>query len=342
MLEQRDRAMTSRLACPEASRWATRWRCRLRDEHESLHTSERSTTPAAMLRHQEAAAADGNEVCAALRSDMATELAGCVAQAGWSGKLLLGPGVVLYVGPGSSAGEHAHNAVQFVWAKEGDVIAHLTGREVHAQAFLVPAGLEHSFDASGRAIALLLLERHGRRGASADARAIALLGRNLAPLLADLPFPPPDIEPDAALAWCDALLDRLGARAHGASPLSQASRRAIEHVESNLGGVPRLADAARSIGISTTRLTHLFSREVGIPFRRYVLWARIKRAVEASRRGANATAAAIEAGFSDSAHLSRTFRATLGLPPSLVFPRVEIVGAAWDDRNVQAARRARP
>ncbi len=60
-----------------------------------------------------------------------------------------------------------------------------------------------------------------------------------------------------------------------------------------------------------------------------MLWARIKRAVRATQRGANATEAALDAGFSDSAHLSRTFRAMFGLPPSLVLPRLEIIGDAW-------------
>jgi AraC-like DNA-binding protein len=65
----------------------------------------------------------------------------------------------------------------------------------------------------------------------------------------------------------------------------------------------------------------------------------MKRAVEATKRGANATEAAVEAGFSDGAHLSRTFKATFGLSPSRVLPFIEIAGSIWSpngDRNVQA------
>lgn len=189
----------------------------------------------------------------------------------WEGRLLLAPGVVLYVGPGSAADLHAHNAVQFVWSAQGEVSLHLADRNVRGGAFLIPAGIEHAFDASAQSIALLLLERHGVRGASLDRRASALLGVDLAPAVVGLPFPTVDLAPDGAVAWCDALLGALGARVTSTPPISHASRRAIDHVEQHLDGTPRLSDAARSSGLSTTRLTHVFSREVGIPFRRYVL-----------------------------------------------------------------------
>jgi AraC-like DNA-binding protein len=81
--------------------------------------------------------------------------------------------------------------------------------------------------------------------------------------------------------------------------------------------------------VSPTRVTHQFTSEIGIPVRRFVLWTRIKRAVEAHRTGRDLTAAAIEAGFSDAAHFSRTFRAMFGLSPSLVLPVAEIIGRAW-------------
>ncbi|MCC7134500.1 MAG: helix-turn-helix domain-containing protein, partial [Gemmatimonadales bacterium] len=58
---------------------------------------------------------------------------------------------------------------------------------------------------------------------------------------------------------------------------------------------------------------HLFVQEVGLAFRPYVLWLRLNRAVEAFAAGEALTAAAYQAGFSDSAHLSRTFRRMYGI-----------------------------
>jgi AraC-like DNA-binding protein len=50
--------------------------------------------------------------------------------------------------------------------------------------------------------------------------------------------------------------------------------------------------------------------------RAYLRWKRVRRAVAAVEKGANLSAAAVAAGFADSAHLSRVFRAQFGMTPS--------------------------
>ncbi|MCX7586294.1 AraC family transcriptional regulator [Phenylobacterium sp. 58.2.17] len=87
------------------------------------------------------------------------------------------------------------------------------------------------------------------------------------------------------------------------------------------GAVPLDAAAAKT-GLSPERFRHLFVDAMGLPFRRYVLWRRIGRAVQALKSGEDATTAAHGAGFADAAHFSRTLRAMFGIPPSaLRLPR---------------------
>src|SRR3712207_8098417 len=54
------------------------------------------------------------------------------------------------------------------------------------------------------------------------------------------------------------------------------------------------------------RYRHLFVAEIGLPYRGYVLWLRLGRAVDVFAAGGSLTDAAHAAGFADSAHLSRT------------------------------------
>jgi AraC-like DNA-binding protein len=61
-------------------------------------------------------------------------------------------------------------------------------------------------------------------------------------------------------------------------------------------------------------LRHLFVEQTGLPFRTYLLWLRLTKAVAVFAGGGSLTEAAHEAGFSDSAHFSRTFRRMFGLP----------------------------
>ncbi|MFC5077542.1 Virulence regulon transcriptional activator VirF [Vibrio thalassae] len=75
----------------------------------------------------------------------------------------------------------------------------------------------------------------------------------------------------------------------------------------------RASDVAKKLALSESRFLHLFSKELGIPWRPYLLWCRMICAVRAILKGASATDAAYMAGFSDSAHLSRSFRKTFGM-----------------------------
>ncbi len=88
------------------------------------------------------------------------------------------------------------------------------------------------------------------------------------------------------------------------------------NTESNLS-VAELADKAC---LSESRLAHLFKAEVGVTVRYYVLWQRLFRAIKSILQGRqNLTEAAHAAGFSDSAHFSRTFKSMIGVTPSAIF-----------------------
>ena len=74
-----------------------------------------------------------------------------------------------------------------------------------------------------------------------------------------------------------------------------------------------LADAARLVGLSSGRARHLFVEQTGLPFRTWLLWLRLQKAIEGYAQGKALTDAALDAGFSDSAHFSRTFRTMFGI-----------------------------
>ena len=69
---------------------------------------------------------------------------------------------------------------------------------------------------------------------------------------------------------------------------------------------------ANKVSLSEGRLTHLFKDQVGIPIRRYLLWLRLSDALMQLSKGGSFTDAAHYAGFSDAAHLSRTYRKMYG------------------------------
>ncbi len=102
----------------------------------------------------------------------------------------------------------------------------------------------------------------------------------------------------------------------------------LDRLKRDVLSTPAAADLAEGAGLSEGRLLHLFSQEVGVPLRRYVLWLRLRQVVYAWALTRSLTEAAHAAGFADSAHLSRTFRSMYGMRPSNLFRsdgRVELV-----------------
>jgi AraC-like DNA-binding protein len=251
-----------------------------------------------------------------------------VRPAPWRGRTFLAPGLIFYSGQAGAADEHAHHALQLLWSLDGVLELEVAGERLRAEAALLPAGVPHAIRPGGGRIALALVEPQGPRGVALDRAAHQRSGYDVGAQLTGMPDPAGIRDVRQALTWCDTALSRLGWRGERPSP-SVPVQRALAHIESQPVTDLRLEDVAAAACLSASRLTHSFTREVGIPFRRYVLWVRVKRAVEAVERGCDLTRAAVEGGFSDSAHLSRVIRANFGVPPSSLVNGLTLTGGFW-------------
>ena len=121
-------------------------------------------------------------------------------------------------------------------------------------------------------------------------------------------------------------------------PASEEVARVLSVVEgaAQRGEPLGLVDVARAVSLSPTRVTHRVSHELGLPYRALVRWTRMRFAIRATRAGKSLTEAALGAGFADASHLSRTFRAALGISPSRLLERVALLELEID-RVVQAS-----
>lgn len=76
------------------------------------------------------------------------------------------------------------------------------------------------------------------------------------------------------------------------------------------------ASLARTVALSESRLRHLALEHLGVPLVRVRWWLQMRVVAKSLARGFTLTAAAHEAGFSDAAHFTRTFRRMFGFAPS--------------------------
>lgn len=92
----------------------------------------------------------------------------------------------------------------------------------------------------------------------------------------------------------------------------------ITHIKSNLHKPLNFKELKDIAFLSESRLIHLFKEEIGIPIRKYVLWCRLQEAIKHFLKGQTLTQSAHLAGFSDIAHLTRTFVSMFGMTPSQI------------------------
>lgn len=92
--------------------------------------------------------------------------------------------------------------------------------------------------------------------------------------------------------------------------------RAIDFIHQANGkdvGLNEIADAA---ALSPSRLSHLFSDIIGIPIKRYLLWYKLCQTCLKMFTGGTIADAALDSGFADAAHFSRTCRKMFGMAPT--------------------------
>jgi len=217
---------------------------------------------------------------------------------------------------------HSHHAIQVTVGLDGP-IGHRepdSGWGIYGGAIVAP-DVEHELDPRGSLLAVLFVDPETREG--------RWLGRSLrAPIseiregrldevvavLREIWEEPSDAPETAALIH--SVTRRLCVGPPPPYVLDDRIVQALETIRRMDTKKISLDSVAKSVFLSPSRFAHLFTAQVGLPFRRYLLWRRLTRALIAVGRGSTLSAAAHATGFSDSAHLTRTCYQMLGQPPS--------------------------
>lgn len=140
----------------------------------------------------------------------------------------------------------------------------------------------------------------------------ALLGRAEVATLGDRIAAAPSHAERAAILD-DALVARV---AHEPDALAVAAARAIDAA----GGRIRIAELARTLGISQDPLEKRFRSAIGASPKQLAMLVRIRRAISlASQSPASLARVALDAGYFDQSHFNREFRAVTGESPRQFF-----------------------
>jgi AraC family transcriptional regulator len=239
-------------------------------------------------------------------------------------KLAIGEGVSVWVleapdGFGD-AHVHAHHAIQITVCLRGELSLANEQTIIRTPAIAVAADAPHRFEAYGLLV-FIFVEPESRAGRAFHARFFA----NAALASLDAAELIPSLQPLADTFTAGLSSDRLvAAGRHTVDALVPSGvtcgpdprvQRVIDYAAAHLDEKLTLTSASAGVPLSPSRLRHLFVEQTGLAFKTYLLWLRLIRALQVYSEGVSSlTEAAHAAGFADSAHFSRTFKRTFGLP----------------------------
>jgi len=86
-------------------------------------------------------------------------------------------------------------------------------------------------------------------------------------------------------------------------------------------------ELAKRLGLERTQALRLFKHSTGTTFRQFKRWTGLQHAARLIVAGALVRTAAMDAGFADTAHLTRTFKQCFGLTPSQAIAGLPTIGA---------------
>jgi AraC-like DNA-binding protein len=218
---------------------------------------------------------------------------------------------------------HAHFAIQLSISLQGEMSYH-AGRSGHnrkAEGWLIGSDQPHWLQGDGVSATFFLdpLTAPGRRVETAVRSVGALVLPYELCAMARL-----ELERCWQRGWrgvdLQSLADRLVAQLvpQQACPqiLDPRVQSVIDALHSDVSENVSLEDLAARVGLSESRLAHLFRHDVGIPMRQYRLTLRMEEAVAQIAMGRSMTDSAHMAGFADAAHFCRICRRMFGSAPS--------------------------
>jgi len=238
----------------------------------------------------------------------------------------VGKGRMLFVGCLHRNALHSHSVTVMLAGLYDNIRLRIDGgRWSRCRAAVIRAGTGYEFHAGGQPIAVIYSEpgQPSAEGLAALVRQTREESGAIVGMQCDVGSLRTLYEDSDSSRWVDDVMADVitFSKRKAQRSIDARIQRAVALVENEAsdgidysGRSNSVVLAARAAHLSTSRFQHLFKEEVGVSYRRYAAWARMRVAVSEVVKGNNFTTAAHAAGFYDQPHFAREFRRIFGAP----------------------------
>jgi AraC-like DNA-binding protein len=209
-------------------------------------------------------------------------------------------------------GRHPNPVTCVVRGRRGPLTVVGHGQSVTGDIVMIRPGIEHHIVCGDGGLSAMYLD--GARWSGPGALAERLEGR-----LGDLALVGMQLCSDAQ----QELRERLD---HGQGRLPLKMRAVLADLAADPMARMSQDELAQRLGLERTRALRLFKESTGTTFRQFKRWTGLQHAARLIVSGARVRTAAMDAGFADTAHLTRTFKQCFGLTPSQAIAGLPRIG----------------
>lgn len=243
----------------------------------------------------------------------------------WSGNVLLWDEQAIFLGLAADASLHESPAIKVCIALDENFFLRETVEERWAEydSAIIAPGQPHAIGGRHNRMAMLVLVPEAklaqplapifsRQGITKLSPQVVSKVRTI---FAD--FERQANVEDSSADICYKMIEAIAENEPDSNPsIDSRVAQSIEWIRSGREEGISIKEIAAEVELSESRFSHLFTVNVRVPVRRYLLWLRLRDAIHLLAGGGSLTETAHAAGFADSAHLTRTFRGMLGITPS--------------------------
>lgn len=240
-------------------------------------------------------------------------------------KLYFQNGISIYSGKVIETKPHTHHATEIIYGLEGNFkVADAFNDEREYRMSIIPHDIKHRFINTSSITPIFIyldpfhyLSQQLARSYSLDKVIVGVDNLPRSSTMNDIRSWALGSNVDIIAPITQLIHDLTGYASHTIN-LDDRIVESTEHIKAALHGGISLTDMAEKVHLSESRYAHLFKEQVGIPFRRFVLWTRLQATIEAIMNGKSLTSACYVGGFADLPHFSKTFTYMFGVSPSSV------------------------
>lgn len=208
---------------------------------------------------------------------------------------------------------HCHSATHMIISLEGSMEVMVEHEIIKCKGILIPSGVHHTANTHGNRVLVFLFD--STTAVSKQIGSVRVMTDDavcrIRKSFQDFEYSKRDVSCYESFAGC--VFECNGITDAGAVITDERIRQSLSFIQSRLCEAVTCADAAGSVFLSEGRFSHLFRQQVGMTFAAYLIYQRVIRAYTDIINGKSITNAALDAGFSSSAHFAEVNKRLFGL-----------------------------